>query len=102
MRKSGIDKMALLVVLGAAALVVAAAAGTAPAYSDDTGNDPVAAHQPTPVEPLLGLEAEPGSTSAPAPIDAPTIADAAAEGDGYEWSGSRPADDRYLWSHRPN
>ena len=22
--------------------------------------------------------------------------------DGYEWSGSRPADQRYLWSHRLN
>lgn len=101
MRKSGIDKMALLVVLGAAALVVAAATGTAPAYSDDAGTDPVASHHPAPASSDFEVTVDPGS----APPAAPSIAAPSAESDdteGYQWSGSRPSDERYVWSHRPN
>ena len=43
MRRNGIDKLAFLVVLGAAALVVLAAAGTGPAYSDSR-TDPAEMH----------------------------------------------------------
>ncbi len=101
MRKNGIDKLAFLVVLGAAALVVLAATGSGPAYSDDSRTDPAEMH------PVSGAEA-----SSPEIVPAPSQADPAAEEpqeearavepDGYEWSGSRPADQRYLWSHRPN
>ena len=98
MRKIGLDNMALLVVLGAAVLVAAVAAGTAPAYSDEAG-EPVAASQPAPAEPEL--ETTSGPDPAPQPAATASVA-ASAEADGYQWSGSRPAGERYLWSHRPN
>lgn len=99
MRKSGLDKMALLVVLGAALLVVAAAAGTAPAYSDDAGSQPVPANTAAPAELELAGEAE--SAREPATETAQAVV-VSADADGYEWSGSRPAGERYLWSHRAN
>lgn len=101
MRNNGIDKLALLVVLCAAALVVLVAAGTSPAYSADSRTEPVEIQALTAPEISSG-EVPPTDTQ-------PEIAAAesqdqaqASESDGYEWSGSRPADQRYLWSHRPN
>lgn len=101
MRKNGIDKLAFLVVLGAAALVVLAAVGTGPAYSDDSGSDPAEMHR------VSAVAAPPGeitpADSQPAPTAEQPRAEAqAADAEGYEWSGSRPAGQRYLWSHRPN
>lgn len=101
MRKSGLDKMALLVVLGAALLVVAAAAGTAPAYSDDAGSQPVPANTAAPAELELELAGEAESAREPATETAQAVV-VSADADGYEWSGSRPAGERYLWSHRAN
>ena len=101
MRKNGIDKLAFLVVLGAAALVLLAAAGTGPAYSDDTRTDPVEMHRvavaKTSAAEIVPVDAQPE----PAARE-PQGQAQAADPDGYEWSGSRPADQRYLWSHRPN
>ena len=80
MPRKGIDKLALLVVLGAAVLVVIAAAGTGPAYSHDNPAEPAA--------------------TALAPATASTSSDltAASNVEGYQWSGSRPPAERYLWS----
>lgn len=101
MRKNGIDKLAFLVVLGATVLVVFAALGTGPAYSDDTRTDPaelhrVSAAKTSSVE-ILPVDAQPEPAAEQPQAEAKTV-----EPDGYEWSGSRPADERYLWSHRPN
>lgn len=96
----GIDKLAFLVVLGAAVLVVLAAIGTGPAYSDDSRTDPAEMHRVTSVKgsvsEIVAANSEPGAAADPPQVEAPT-----ADQDGYEWSGSRPADQRYLWSHRP-
>lgn len=101
MRKNGIDKLAFLVVLCAAALVVLAAVGTSPAYSEDTRTDPAEIHRVSAAR-APAAEVAPTSTSAePAAKEAQAQAQAV-DPEGYEWSGSRPADERYLWSHRPN
>jgi hypothetical protein len=99
MRKNGIDKLAFLVVLGAAVLVVLAAVGTGPAYSDDTGSDPAEVHRVSTVKASAG-EMTPAA-SQPAPT-AQTPQAEPLDAEGYEWSGSRPADQRYLWSQRSN
>lgn len=101
MRNKEIDKLALLVVAGMAVMVALAAAGSGPAYSDESRTGPAELHRGAAVE-ASAVEI------APAPArteptgeesgDQATILDS----EGYEWSGSRPADQRYLWSHRPN
>ena len=100
MRKNGIDKLAFLVVLGAAVLVVLAAAGTGPAYSDDSRTDPAEMHS---VSAGKASPAEIDSTNPqPEPAAQPQGEGQIVDPDGYEWSGTRQADQRYLWSHRPN
>lgn len=99
MRKNGIDKLAFLVVLGAAALVIVAATGTGPAFSDDTRSDPAEMHRVSAVKASVAEVAP--ADSQPAPT-AETPRAQPVDAEGYEWSGSRPADQRYLWSHRPN
>jgi hypothetical protein len=101
MRRNGIDKLALLVALGAIALVVIAAAGTAPAYSEASRTDPAATHRATTdkASPVLAIERSTtasASESMTGSRTAPTARQDDAEG--YQWSGSRPADQRYLWS----
>ena len=101
MRKNGIDKLAFLVVLGAAAMVVLAAAGTGPAYSDDSRTDPAELHRASAAESSSAGIAP--ATTQPEPAAAELTTEApAVDPDDYEWSGSRPADQRYLWSHGPN
>jgi len=101
MRKNGIDKLAFLVVLGAAALVVLAAVGTGPAYSDDSRTDPAEMHQvsaaKTSSAEIVPIKSQPEPAAEEPQTEAETV-----DTDGYEWSGSRPADERYLWSQRPN
>ena len=101
MRKNGIDKLAFLVVLGAAAMVLLAAAGTGPAYSDDSRTDPAEIHQvaatESPAAEITSVHSQPAPAGQQVQTKARTV-----DPDGYEWSGSRPADERYLWSHRPN
>ena len=101
MRKNGIDKLAFLVVLGAAVLVVLAAVGTGPAYSDDSGTDPAEMHRVSPVQASAGEITPADSQPAPS-AEQPQDQAQTANAEGYEWSGSRPAGQRYLWSHRPN
>ena len=101
MRKNGIDKLAFLVVLGAAALVVLAAAGTGPAYSDDSRTDPAEMHRVSVAE-TSSAEIIPADTQPDSTLQEPSHAAVIVDQDGYEWSGSRPADQRYLWSHRAN
>ena len=101
MRKNGIDKLAFLVVLGAAAMVVVAAAGTSPAYSDDSRTDPAEMHRVSAAKTSSAEIAPTTSEPEPAAGEADSQAETADQ-DGYEWSGSRPAGQRYLWSHRPN
>ncbi len=101
MRKNGIDKLAFLVVLGAAALVLLAAAGTGPAYSDDSRTDPAEMHRLSAAK-TSSAEVIPVDSQPEPAADKPQDEAQAADPDGYEWSGSRPADQRYLWSHRPN
>lgn len=101
MRKNGIDKLAFLVVLGATALVVLAAFGTGPAYSDDSRTDPAEMHRvaaaKTSSAEIIPVDSQPEPAAEEPQAEAKTV-----DPDGYEWSGSRPADQRYLWSHRPN
>ena len=101
MRRTGIDKLAFLVVLGAAALVLLAAAGAGPAYSDDSRTDPAEMHRVTAVKTsaaeIVPVDSQPAPAARQPQGEARTV-----DLDGYEWSGSRPADQRYLWSHRPN
>ena len=101
MRKNGIDKLAFLVVLGATALVVLAAFGTGPAYSDDSRTDPAEMHRvaaaKTSSAEISPVESQPEPAAEEPQAEVKTV-----DPDGYEWSGSRPADQRYLWSHRPN
>ena len=100
MRKNGFDKLAFLVVLGAAVLVVLAAVGTGPAYSDDSRTDPAEVHRVAADKaPSAEIAADESQTRPPARQQ---IVAGAVDSQGYEWSGSRPADQRYLWSHRPN
>ncbi len=106
MRKNGIDKLAFLVVLGAAVLVVLAAAGTDPAYSDDSRTDPAEMHRVSATKAPAAEITQVKSQSEPAASEQAAVKPRdeakAVDADGYEWSGSRPADQRYLWSHRPN
>ncbi|MCP4248986.1 MAG: hypothetical protein GY778_18235 [bacterium] len=100
MRKNGIDKLEFLVVLAAAALVVVAAVGTGPAYSDDSRTDPAEIHVSAARTPSAGIgpsSPEPGPAAEESQNQAKAV-----DNDGYQWSGSRSADQRYLWSHRPN
>ncbi len=101
MMRNGIDKLAFLVVLGAAVLVALAAAGTGPAFSDDSRTDPAAMHSASAVRAPAAEIAPSASQTEPA-AEKPEDEAKATDSDGYEWSGSRPADQRYLWSHRPN
>ena len=100
MRKNGFDKLAFLVILGATALVVLAAAGTEPAYSDDSRTDPAEIHR-APAARTAPAVVSSVDSKPEAPAEKPRQQTRAVD-DGYEWSGSRPADQRYLWSHRPN
>lgn len=101
MRRNGIDKLAFLVVLGAAALVGLAAAGTGPAYSDDSRTDPAQIHRASPAQTSYAEITPSNSQPEPAADESQEQA-RTVDPDGYEWSGSRPADQRYLWSDRPN
>lgn len=101
MRRNGIDKLAFLVVLGAAALVVLAAAGTDPAFSDDSRTDPVQIHRVSPAK-TSHAEITPSSLRPEPAADESQEQARTVDPDGYEWSGSRPADQRYFWSDRPN
>ena len=101
MRKNGIDKLAFLVVLGAAVLVVLAAASTGPAYSDDSRTDPAQIHSVSTAETPY-TDSTPAAPSSEPETQEPRELTKSVDQDGYEWSGSRPADERYLWSHRPN
>lgn len=98
MRTKGFDKLAFLVVLCAAALVALAALGTGPAYSDESRPDPAEIHH----DPAGGAAEIASASSQPQPAVESHAEVRTADPDGYEWSGSRPADQRYLWSHRPN
>ena len=100
MRNNEFDKLAFLVVLGAAILVALAAAGTGPAYSDDSRTDPAEIHRVT--SPRTSTAETSPVDSPPQPADPPQAEVSAVDPDGYEWSGSRSADQRYLWSHRSN
>ena len=99
--KNGIDKLAFLVVLGAAALVVLAAAGTGPAYSDDSRTDPAEMHSVSAAK-SSSTEINPADTRPDPTVQEPPDAALIVDQEGYEWSGSRSAEQRYLWSHRPN
>jgi hypothetical protein len=101
MRRNGFDKLAFLVVLGAAVLVLLVAAGTGPAYSADSRTDPAEMHG-APAAASFQAENTPASPQPEPAAEEPQSQGTALEPDGYEWSGSRPADQRYLWSHRPN
>ena len=101
MRKMGIDKLAFLVVLGATALVMLAAAGTGPAYSDDSRTDPAGIHHPSTVK-RSTADAAPATPQPEPAVEEPQAEGQFLDTDGYEWSGSKSADQRYLWSHRPN
>ena len=100
MRKNGIDKLAFLVVLGATALVVLAAVGTGPAYSDDSRTDPAEVHRVSAVK-ASSAGATPATPQPEPTTDEPQDEAQNVDADGYEWSGSRSADQRYIWSHRP-
>jgi hypothetical protein len=102
MRKNGIDKLAFLVVLAATALVMLAAGGTGPAYSDDSRSDPAAIRTDSAAETPSSEIVADNSQAEPAAEEPQDATATAVDQDGYEWSGSRPADQRYLWSHRPN
>ena len=102
MRRNGIDKLALLVVLGATAMVVLAAVGTGPAYSDDSRTDPAEVHRVSAVKTVKPSSAD-AAAATPQPqttTDEPRGEAQEFDTDGYEWSGSKSADQRYLWSHR--
>jgi hypothetical protein len=101
MPKNGIDKLAFLVVLGAAVLVALAAAGPGPAFSDDSRTDPAEMHNVSAVR-APAAEIAPIAPQPEPAAEGPEDEAKAVDPDGYEWSGSRPADQRYLWSHRPN
>jgi hypothetical protein len=102
MRKNGIDKLEFLVVLAATALVIGVAVGTNPAYSDE-GRAAEVEVQAASAEETASSEITPAASQRNAPATAPQAHDdAAVDQEGYEWSGSRPAGQRYLWSHRPN
>ena len=101
MRKNGIDKLAFLVVLGAAVLVVLAAAGAGPAYSDDSRTDPAEVHRVSAAK-TSSAEIIPVASQPEPAAEEPQDKAKTVDTDGYEWSGSRPADQRYLWSQRPN
>lgn len=101
MRKNGLDTLAFLVVLGASVLVVLAAASTGPAYSDDSRTDPAEIHR-APVTRASSAETDSANSQPEPPAEEPSDEVKAVDADGYEWSGSRPADQRYLWSHRSN
>ena len=100
MRKNGFDKLAFLVVLGAAVLVVLAAVGTEPAFSDDSRTDPAEIHRAV-VAQAPSAEAATVEPQ-PEPADEAQAQARSIDPDGYEWSGTRAADQRYLWSHRPH
>jgi hypothetical protein len=100
MRKNGFDTLAFVLVLGAVALVVLATAGTGPALSDDSRTDPAEVHRTSAAKRPSG-KATPATPQPEPATDEIQEKVPVVEYDGYEWSGSRPADQRYLWSHQP-
>ncbi len=109
MRDNGMDKLALLVACCMTALVVLAAAGTGPAFSEDQPVRVTASSQvargavedaASSSRSQLPEPTEPDARDAQPLTDVRIQSDAPLDGDGYEWSGSRPPAQRYLWSHR--
>lgn len=102
MRENGIDKLEFLVVLAVAGLVNVVAASSGPAYSADTRIDPAEMRVVSTVRILSAAEISPATTQFAQATDESRDRDRAIDTDGYQWSGSRPAAERYLWSHQKN
>ncbi len=100
MRNTRSRKITFLLSACFSALLVLIAAGIAPAFSDDAES---VSRQPAA---QVAEDATEADATEREPVAAGAHDDAThrlrdLQSDGYEWSATRTAADRYLWSHRP-